>query len=325
MTIKSLAVLTSGGDAPGMNAAIRAVVRAGIFYKKEVFGVYRGYDGLIEGEFEPLCSKSVKNILSQGGTMLKSARSVEFRTPEGRAKAAQQLRKQGIDGLVVIGGDGTFTGANLLAEEQGIAVVGIPGTIDNDLFGTDYTIGYDTATNTVVECIDKIRDTANSHNRMFIVEVMGRDAGFIALNAGVATGALEIVLPEKNTTFEDLYASIDRGAENKKTSNIIVVAEGNRLGKPFDLAKVLSARYPELDIKVTILGHIQRGGSPSALDRVNASQLGVAAVEALLNGKSDIMVGMVHGQLTQTFLKQAMYNKAPLDMELFRVSKILSI
>ncbi|KRO75445.1 MAG: 6-phosphofructokinase [Bacteroidetes bacterium] len=325
MSIKSLAVLTSGGDAPGMNAAIRAVVRAGIFYKKEVFGVHRGYDGLIEGDFEPLYSKSVKNILAQGGTMLKSARSAEFRHPEGRAKAAQQLRDRGIDGLVVIGGDGTFTGAHLLAEEHGIAVVGIPGTIDNDLFGTDYTIGYDTATNTVVECIDKIRDTANSHNRMFIVEVMGRDAGFIALSAGVATGALDIVLPEKNTTLEDLYASIDRGAENKKTSNIIVVAEGNRLGKPFDLAKSLGTRYPELDIKVTILGHIQRGGSPSALDRVNASQLGVAAVESLLNGKSDIMVGMVNGQMTHTFLQQAIYNKAPLDMELFRVSKILSI
>lgn len=308
-----------------MNAAIRAVVRAGIFYDKEVFGVHRGYDGLIEGAFEALHSKSVKNILAQGGTMLKSARSAEFRTPEGRAKAAEQLRGQGIDGLVVIGGDGTFTGAHLLHEEHGIAVVGIPGTIDNDLFGTDYTIGYDTATNTVVECIDKIRDTANSHNRMFIVEVMGRDAGFIALSAGVATGALDIVLPEKNTSMEDLYASIDRGAENKKTSNIIVVAEGNRLGKPFDLAKSLEARYPELDIKVTILGHIQRGGSPSALDRVNASQLGVAAVESLLNGKSDIMVGLVNGQLTQTFLQQAIYNKAPLDMELHRVSKILSI
>lgn len=308
-----------------MNAAIRAVVRAGIFYKKEVFGVYRGYDGLIEGEFVALNSKSVKNILSQGGTMLKSARSAEFRTPEGRAKAAQQLKDRGIDGLVVIGGDGTFTGAHLLSEEHGISVVGIPGTIDNDLFGTDYTIGYDTATNTVVECIDKIRDTANSHNRMFIVEVMGRDAGFIALSAGVATGALDIILPEKNTSMEDLYGSIDRGAENKKTSNIIVVAEGNRLGMPFDLAKALGERYPELDIKVTILGHIQRGGSPSALDRVNASQLGVAAVESLLNGKTAIMVGLVNGQLTQTFLQQAIYNKAPLDMELHRISKILSI
>ena len=323
--MKSIAVLTSGGDAPGMNAAIRAVVRAGIFYNKSVYGVYRGYDGLMENEFVPLHSKSVKNILSQGGTMLKSARSAAFRTPEGRAQAAANLKARGIDGLVVIGGDGTFTGAHLLHEEHDIAVVGIPGTIDNDLFGTDYTIGYYTATNTVVECIDKIRDTANSHNRMLIVEVMGRDAGFIALSAGVATGALEIVLPEKNTSLEDLYTAINRGAENKKTSNIIVVAEGNRLGKPFELAKSLGAHYPELDIKVTIFGHIQRGGSPSVLDRVNASQLGVAAVESLLNGKSDIMVGIINGQLTQTFLQQAIYNKAPLDMELHRISKILSI
>ena len=323
--MKHIGVLTSGGDSPGMNACVRAVVRTATLNGMEVTGFYRGYEGLMEDDGVALTRYDVRNIIHRGGTFLQTARSAEFRTPEGRAKAAAHLRQRGIDGLVVIGGDGSFTGAKILSEEHGIAVMGCPGTIDNDLFGTDYTIGYDTATNTVVECIDKIRDTANSHNRMFIVEVMGRDAGFIALSAGVATGALDIVLPEKNTTLEDLYASIDRGAENKKTSNIIVVAEGNRLGKPFDLAKSLGTRYPDLDIKVTILGHIQRGGSPSALDRVNASQLGVAAVESLLNGKSDIMVGMVNGQMTHTFLQQAIYNKAPLDMELFRVSKILSI
>lgn len=227
--MKRIAVLTSGGDAPGMNAAIRAVVRSASFYGLECVGVYRGYDGLVEADFVPLDSKSVRNILAQGGTILKSARSQRFRTPEGRAEAAANLRAQGIDGLVVIGGDGTFTGAHKLFEEHAIPVVGIPGTIDNDLYGTDYTIGYDTASNTVVESIDKIRDTANSHNRLFLVEVMGRDAGFIALSSGLATGAISIVLPERNTTIEELKAAIDQGAERKKTSNIVVVAEGNRL------------------------------------------------------------------------------------------------
>ncbi len=257
--------------------------------------------------------------------MLKSARSQAFRTPEGRAQAAQNLRDQGVDGLVVIGGDGTFTGAHKLFEEHQIPVVGIPGTIDNDLFGTDYTIGYDTASNTVVESIDKIRDTANSHNRLFLVEVMGRDAGFIALSSGLATGAISIILPERNTTLEALQAAIDQGAERKKTSNIVVVAEGNRLGTPYELADALKKHNPDLDVKVTILGHIQRGGSPSMLDRVNASRLGVAAVEALLNGKSDVMVGIVSGQLTQTHLPMAILNKASLDEDLLRVARILSI
>ena len=323
--MKRIAVLTSGGDAPGMNAAIRAVVRASAFYGMECVGVYRGYDGLVEADFTPLDSKSVRNILAQGGTMLKSARSQAFRTPEGRAQAAANLRSQDVNGLVVIGGDGTFTGAHKLFEEHQVPVVGIPGTIDNDLYGTDYTIGYDTASNTVVESIDKIRDTANSHNRLFLVEVMGRDAGFIALSSGLATGAISIILPERNTTLEALLAAIDQGAERKKTSNIVVVAEGNRLGTPYELADALTSHYPDLDVKVTILGHVQRGGSPSMLDRVNASRLGVAAVEALLNGKSDLMVGVVDGRITHTFFQQAIFNKAPLDLELLRVAKILSI
>ncbi len=323
--MKRIAVLTSGGDAPGMNAALRAVVRTASFYGLDCVGVYRGYDGLLEADFTPLDSKSVRNILAQGGTILKSARSQRFRTAEGRAEAAGNLRTHGIEGLVVIGGDGTFTGAHKLFEEHQVPVVGIPGTIDNDLYGTDYTIGYDTASNTVVESIDKIRDTANSHNRLFLVEVMGRDAGFIALSSGLATGAISIILPERNTSLEALQAAIDQGAERKKTSNIVVVAEGNRLGTPYELADALKQHNPDLDVKVTILGHIQRGGSPSMLDRVNASRLGVAAVEALLNGKSDVMVGIVSGQLTHTHLPMAILNKASLDEDLLRIARILSI
>ena len=324
MSIKNIAVLTSGGDAPGMNAAIRAVVRTALFYKKKIYGVSRGYDGLIENSFAELDSKSVKGILAQGGTVLKSARSNLFKTKEGREKAAKNLKSLGINGLIVIGGDGTFTGAHLLYEEFGIPVIGIPGTIDNDLFGTDFTIGYDTATNTVINCIDKIRDTANSHNRLFIVEVMGRDAGFIALSAGVAAGALEIILPEMNTSIDELLDSVKRGAENKKISNIIVVAEGNKLGTPFEISEEIVSKYPNMDIKVTILGHVQRGGSPTTLDRVNASIMGVAAVEGLLNDKSDVMVGLLNNKLEYTFLQQAIYNKAPINIELRRIAKILA-
>ena len=324
MSIKNIAVLTSGGDAPGMNAAIRAVVRTALFYKKKIYGVSRGYDGLIENSFAELDSKSVKGILAQGGTVLKSARSNLFKTKKGREKAAKNLKSLGINGLIVIGGDGTFTGAHLLHEEFGIPVIGIPGTIDNDLFGTDFTIGYDTATNTVINCIDKIRDTANSHNRLFIVEVMGRDAGFIALSAGVATGALEIILPEMNTSIDELLDSVKRGAENKKISNIIVVAEGNKLGTPFEISEEIISKYPNMDIKVTILGHVQRGGSPTTMDRVNASIMGVAAVEGLLNDKSDVMVGLLNNKLEYTFLQQAIYNKAPINIELRRIAKILA-
>lgn len=323
--IKSIAVLTSGGDSPGMNAAIRAVVRTAVFYEKTVYGVRRGYDGLIEGDLEELNAKSVKNILNLGGTLLKSARSEEFRTEGGQQKAYDQLQKHGIDALVVIGGNGTFTGAHRFYERFDVPVIGIPGTIDNDLFGTDYTIGFDTATNTVVDCIDKIRDTASSHNRLFFVEVMGRDAGFIAMSTAVATGALDVILPEENKSYEDLFAEIERGASRRKTSNIVVVAEGNKLGDSFEIAQTVRERFPEIDTKVTILGHLQRGGAPSCFDRVMASKLGVAAVEGLLNGKEDVMAGIVDDELTYTFLQQAVKNKAQLDPELLRISKILAI
>ncbi len=323
--IKTIGVLTSGGDAPGMNAAIRAVVRCSVYYDRKVIGIRRGYEGLIEGDFEELDSRSVKHILSQGGTFLKSARSLDFIQAEGRAKAAKHLREAGIDALVVIGGNGSFTGAHLLYEEHGIPVVGIPGTIDNDLYGTDFTLGYDSATNVVVECIDKIRDTASSHNRLFLVEVMGRDSGFIALRTALATGALDVVLPEKNSSMDELVAEVGKGFANKKTSNIVVVAEGNRLGNTFDIASTIKTHFPNIDVKVTILGHLQRGGAPSCSDRVLASKLGVAAVEGLLNGKADVMCGVIDNQTTYTFFQQAVQNKAPLNLELLRISRILSI
>jgi 6-phosphofructokinase 1 len=323
--MQKIGVLTSGGDAPGMNAAIRAVVRTAVYYQKEVVGVRRGFQGLIEGEFEDLDSRSVKHILSQGGTFLKSARSDEFRTKEGRALAFEQVQKAGIDALVVIGGNGSFTGAHLFQSEFKVPVIGIPGTIDNDLYGTDFTLGYDSATNVVVECVDKVRDTASSHNRLFFVEVMGRDTGFIALRTAVATGALDVILPEENCSWDDMVSEVERGFANNKTSNIIITAEGNHLGNTFDIANRLKEQYPHIDTKVTILGHLQRGGSPSCSDRILACKMGVAAIEGLLNGRNDVMCGVENGQITYTFLQQAIKNKAPLNMELLRISRILSI
>lgn len=325
MTMQKIGVLTSGGDAPGMNAAIRAVVRTAVYYQREVVGVMRGFQGLIDGEFQDLDSRSVKHILSQGGTFLKSARSDEFRTEEGRARAFEQVQNAGIEGLVVIGGNGSFTGAHLFQKEYKVPVIGIPGTIDNDLYGTDFTLGYDSATNVVVECVDKIRDTASSHNRLFFVEVMGRDTGFIALRTAVATGALDVVLPEENCSWDDLLKEVERGFANRKTSNIIVTAEGNHLGTTFEIAERIKEHHPHIDTKVTILGHLQRGGAPSCYDRILASKLGVAAVEGLLNGKNDVMCGVVNNQVTFTFLQQAIKNKVPLNMELLRISRILSI
>lgn len=324
-TIKTIAVLTSGGDSPGMNAAIRAVVRTCAFYHKEVYGVYEGYKGLIEGSIEQLNARSVKNILNRGGTFLKSSRSEEFRTAEGRKKAFENVKKFKIDALVLIGGNGTFTGAHIFYEEYGIPVIGIPGTIDNDLFGTDYTLGFDSATNVVVECIDKIRDTAESHNRMFLIEVMGRDSGFIALRSAVASGAIDVILPEENSPMEDLIGEITKGAENQKTHKLIVVAEGNKLGDTFSIAKELKSKFPDIETKVTILGHLQRGGAPSCLDRILASELGVAAIEGLLDGKTDVMVGTQNKKVVYTFLQKSISNKAALDPELLRISKILSI
>jgi len=320
-----IAVLTSGGDAPGMNAAIRAVVRAGVYYKKEVFGVYEGYEGLIAGDFIKLKVRSVNNIVHRGGTFLKSARSMEFKTEEGRAKAIEQLRKKRIDGLVVIGGDGTFTGALKLSQESGIPVIGIPGTIDNDLSGTDYTLGYDTATNTVAHAIDQIRDTALSHNRLFFIEVMGRHSGAIAVRAGIAGGAVATLIPEKNMTVDELVAKLDRGAERKKTSSLVVVAEGGKSGRAYDIANEVSELRPNYDIKVTVLGHLQRGGSPSCYDRVLASRLGVAAIEGLIDGKKEVMAGIVNEQIVYTSFENAINDPKPIEEEAFRVSKILSI
>jgi 6-phosphofructokinase 1 len=323
--IKTIGVLTSGGDAPGMNAAIRAVIRASAFYNKQVFGIYEGYQGLISGQIKELNARSVKNILNRGGTILKSSRSEEFRTKEGRAKAFEQCQKHGIDALVLIGGNGTFTGGHLFYEEHGIPLIGVPGTIDNDLYGTDYTIGFDSATNTVIESVDKLRDTAESHNRLFFIEVMGRDSGFIALRAALASGALDVVLPEENAPMQDLFDELEKGVENQKTNKLVIVAEGNRHGSTFQIAEEVRKKYPDLESKVTILGHLQRGGAPSCHDRVLASQLGVAAVEGLLNGKTDVMAGVVKGEIAYTFLQKAINNKAVLDTELLRISKILSI
>lgn len=322
--IKNVAVLTSGGDAPGMNAAIRAVTRTALFHGKKVYGVYRGYEGMIENDLIELTTANVKNILAQGGTFLKSARSQEFRTPEGRAKAAENLRSRDIDALVVIGGDGSFTGALKLAEEHGIRVIGVPGTIDNDLYGTDFTIGYDTATNTVIESVDKIRDTASSHNRLFLVEVMGRDTGYIAASTGLATGALSIILPERKSTYAELFEDLRKAQANKKTSNIIMVAEGNHLGDIFDISQAVKKEFPSIDVKVTTLGHTQRGGSPSTNDRVLASVLGYYAVKGLLDGKEKVMTGMIDQKVVYTPLSEAISKTTELDEEMLTIARILA-
>lgn len=297
--IKNIAVLTSGGDAPGMNAAIRAVVRAGIYYDLTVTGVLRGYEGLISGDFIDMDRKSVANIIQRGGTILKTARSDHFRTPEGRKLAYEQLMNKGIDALVVIGGDGTFTGADLFSKEFDYPVVGLPGTIDNDLAGTDFTIGYDTAINTVVNAIDKIRDTAESHDRLFIVEVMGRDSGLIALRSGIGVGAEAIMIPEANMGVAGLVKRLEYGRKDK-SSKIIIVAEGDEVGGAFNVGEVLKEKFPNYDIRVSVLGHIQRGGKPSCMDRVLASRFGVAAVEGLLAGRCCEMVGQVNGEISYT-------------------------
>ena len=322
--INNIAVLTSGGDAPGMNAAIRAVVRTALYHDKRVFGVFRGYEGMIENDIIELSSSSVKHILALGGTFLKSARSQEFRTPEGRAKAAKNLRDRNIDALIVIGGDGSFTGALKLAEEHNIKVIGVPGTIDNDLFGTDYTIGYDTATNTVIESVDKIRDTASSHNRLFLVEVMGRDTGYIAASTGLATGALSIILPEKKNTYEELFADLRSAQANKKTSNIIMVAEGNHLGDIFEIASAVRNEFPSIDVKVTTLGHTQRGGSPSTNDRILASVLGHYAIKGLIQGQEKVMSGMINQKVVFTPLSDAITKTTELDYEMLTIAKILA-
>ena len=322
---KKIGVLTSGGDAPGMNAAIRAVVRAGIYNSIEVFGIYRGYDGLINGDFKQLYSRDVSNIIQNGGTILKTARSEEFRTIEGRRKANKQLLDAKIDALIVIGGDGTFTGARAFTDEFNYPVVGIPGTIDNDLWGTDYTIGYDTALNTVVEAVDKIRDTAASHNRLFFVEVMGRDAGFLALRSGIACGAEAILIPEVETHHDKLKSYLEKDRSSPKESNIIIVAEGDESGGAFGIAKKVEEDFKDYSIRVSILGHIQRGGRPSAFDRVMASRLGVAAIDALVDDQKSIMVGMQNREITHIpFNKTIKHHKAVND-SLLVIADILTI
>jgi 6-phosphofructokinase 1 len=323
--IKKIGVLTSGGDSPGMNAAIRAVVRACAYYNVECLGIYRGYEGMIEGDFKPMGPRDVKNIINKGGTILKSARSKEFITKEGRKKAYDNLVAHGVDSLVVIGGDGTFTGAEIFNNEYGFPVIGIPGTIDNDIFGTSHTLGYDTALNTVVEAIDKIRDTANSHNRLFFVEVMGRDAGHIALNTGIGAGAEEILIPEEALGLERLIESLKKSKESGKTSSIVVVAEGDKIGKSvFELKDYVEEHMPEYDVRVSVLGHMQRGGSPSCFDRVLASRLGVKAVESILEGKSNLMVGLWQDKVNLTPLEQAIKGQSEVDLELVKVSDIVS-
>ena len=324
-TIKRIGVMTSGGDSPGMNAAIRAVARSCAYYNIQCVGFYRGFQGMIEGDYVEMDARSVRNIISRGGTILKSARSKEFLTPEGRQKAADSLKSAEVDAMILIGGDGTFRGGQIFSKEHNIPVIGVPGTIDNDIFGTHYTIGYDTALNTVVEAIDKIRDTASSHNRLFFVEVMGRDAGFIALNSGVGAGAEEILIPEEDLGLERLLCSLERSRNSGKTSSIVVVSEGDKIGKNvFELAEYVTKNLPDYDSKVTVLGHIQRGGSPSCFDRVLASRLCVKAVELLLDGQKDLMVGFVNNQIESCTLESALKEKHAINLELLRISDILS-
>ncbi len=324
--LKKVAVMTSGGDSPGMNAAIRAVVRTCAYYKVTCIGIYQGYQGMIEGDFVEMGARSVNNIINKGGTMLQSARSQEFRTKEGRAKAYENLIAEGIEGLIVIGGDGTFTGGMIFNQEHNFPIIGIPCTIDNDIFGTQFTLGYDTALNTAVEAIDKIRDTASSHNRLFFVEVMGRDAGFIALNAGVGAGAEEILIPEENIGLDKLLQSLIKSKESGKTSSIVVVAEGEKIGKNiFQLAEYVEENLPEYDVRVSVLGHMQRGGAPSCFDRVLASRFGVSAAELLLSGSSNLMVGFVNNEVKYTPLEKAVKEHHKIDEELLRVSEIMTV
>lgn len=323
--IKKIGVLTSGGDAPGMNAAIRAVVRSCVYYKIEVVGIIQGFNGLIQNEIQPFDKRSVSNIINKGGTILKTARSEEFKTVEGRKKAYENIQKNGIEALVIIGGDGSFTGASIFEEEFNIPCIGIPGTIDNDIYGTDYTIGFDTAVNTVVEAADKIRDTASSHNRFFFIEVMGRDSGYIAMYSGIACGAEKVLIPELDGEFESLVETLKQSHASKKTSNIVIVAEGDQEGGAYEIAEKTKKVFPEYDVKVTVLGHIQRGGAPSYFDRVIATRMGVKAVEVLLLGRSNIMVGIENNHIVTTSLKDAIKQHPSLNPELLNVAQIASI
>lgn len=323
--MKKIAVFTSGGDSPGMNACIRAVVRASVFYGIEVFGIKRGYNGMIKGDIVKLDSKSVSNTVQRGGTVLKSARSEEFRTAEGRKKAYENLASFGIDGLVAIGGNGTFTGADIFYNEFGIPTVGAPGTIDNDLYGTDYTIGFDTAVNTALDAIDKIRDTADSHDRIFFIEVMGRDSGYIAIQSGIGGGAELVMVPETTSSIEEVIETLKGGWNRSKTSSIIVVAEGDEEGGAMVVADRVKKHVPYADIKVSTLGHIQRGGAPSAFDRILGSRLGLAAVEGLMNGKKNVMAGLINNEVVYTPFKETITLQKPIHPDLIRMVDILSV
>jgi len=322
--IKNIGLFTSGGDAPGMNAAIRAVVRTALYYDIEVTGIMRGYHGMVKGEFMPMERKSVSNIVQRGGTILKTARSESFKTVEGRKIAYEQLKKHNIDALIAIGGDGTFTGAKVFGAEYDIPILGLPGTIDNDLGGTDFTIGYDTAINTVVNAVDKIRDTAESHDRLFIVEVMGRDSGLIALRTGIATGAEAILIPENKDGMAQLFDRLEHGRKDK-TSRIVIAAEGDDAGGAFEIGRRVTERFPHYDTRISILGHIQRGGKPTCMDRVLASRVGVAAVEALRDGHRNEMIGIIHNDISYTPFDQAIKHNIEINANFLKIVEILSL
>ena len=323
--MKKIAVMTSGGDSPGMNACIRAVVRTGIYNGMEVYGIRRGYEGMIDGDFYKMESHDVSNIIQRGGTLLKTARSQRFMTAEGRKTAFDNLKLHGIEGFVAIGGDGTFRGATVFEKEYGITCVGVAGTIDNDLFGTDYTLGFDTAINTAIDCIDKIRDTAISHNRLFFVEVMGRDAGFIALSCGIAGGAEAIVIPETETNIDNLISILQNGWQHQKSSAIVIVAEGDERGGAFEIAKLVKEKFNYYDTRVSVLGHIQRGGNPTVRDRILGSRLGMAAVEALADGKKNVMAGLINDELAFTPFANATKHHMDINKQMLKLVEILAL
>jgi 6-phosphofructokinase 1 len=323
-SIKNIGLFTSGGDSPGMNAAIRAVVRSAIYYNIGVTGIRRGFEGMVKGDMFEMDRKSVSNIIQRGGTILKTARSEQFKTPQGRKLAYEQLMKHGVDALVAIGGDGTFTGARIFGEEYDMPIVGLPGTIDNDLCGTDFTIGYDTAINTVIDAVDKIRDTAESHDRLFIVEVMGRDSGLIALRTGIAAGAEAILIPESKTDLQAVFERLESGRKDKK-SKIIMLAENGEAGDAFEIGRQIKEKFPNYDTRISVLGHIQRGGRPSCMDRVLASRVGVAAVEALMAGHRNEMVGLIHNNIAYTPFELAAKHNTDVNSEFLKIVEILSI
>lgn len=323
-TVNKIGVLTSGGDSPGMNAAIRAVVRTGIYHGLDVFGIMRGYSGMVEDDIIPMEGRSVANIIQRGGTILKTARCMEFMQPEGRTKAYENLKKRGINGLVIIGGDGSFRGAQIFSNEFDIPCIGLPGTIDKDIAGTDFTIGFDTAVNTAVEAIDKVRDTADAHDRLFIIEVMGRDAGYIALHSGIATGAENILIPEKKTKISEIIDSLVEKERRKKLVNLIIVAEGDDFGGANELSAHIKKHLPQMETRVCILGHIQRGGSPTCLDRVIASRMGYHAVECLIEGRHNVFVGILNNKMNYTPLDEAVKKKQRINEEWMRIVKILA-